>query len=122
MGLLLAFSGKLVDFAKYLRVKDTNAWVTQVATWVAGITTVWLASAADLADVLALAGVNAADSVLVLEDMSGFGKVFLGASISSLGSFFYDFKKAFDNTQTSATPSLVTGETNVVVEVEPPAA
>lgn len=97
----LALMVKLVDFAKFLRARDANAIVTQLAVWVAGVAVTLLLAASDFAaaveigDGLSLAKLNAASLALI------------GLTISSTGSVVYDFKKAADNTDSATVPSLV---------------
>ncbi len=100
--LLATFISKVVDFGKFVRAKDTNGVLTQLITWGAGVLGVCLFAQTDFATGVSLEGVSLATA--------GWGTlVFAGLMSTSLLSKVYDFQKSFDNTQTSATPSLVPG-------------
>jgi len=100
--LLATFISKVIDFLKFARAKDSNGVLTQLITWGAGVLGVWLFAQTDFATGVSLEGVSLATA--------GWGTlVFAGLMSTSLLSKVYDFQKSFDNTQTSATPSLVPG-------------
>lgn len=119
---LLALMGtlvwKLLDFAKYFRAKDWNGVFTQAAAWGAGVAVVFLGSATDFATV----HIND----MALGDLNYASKILLGMLATSLLSVGYDFKKAFDRSDSAQTPALLTGEYapvnvgQVVVSPAPP--
>lgn len=86
---------KAVDFVKFARAKDVNAVITQLVVWVAGIGVGFLARWSDFATGTALEHVNVSTVILA------------GLSIGSVASAAYDFKRARDNTDTAATPTLL---------------
>jgi hypothetical protein len=100
----LALVWKLVDWAKALRVRDWNAVLTQLAVWVAGVFVIWLLASTDFA-----AGVKIGS--MALSRLNFASLVLLGMSIGSSGSVAYDFKRAFDNTDSAAQPSLLPAST-----------
>lgn len=100
--LLATFISKFMDFLKFARARDTNGVLTQVIAWSAGVIGVFLFAETDFARGVSLGGV-------ALAEASGATKVFAGLMAISLLSKVYDFQKSFDNTQTSATPSIVPG-------------
>lgn len=102
LALLGTFISKFMDFLKFLRARDTNGITTQLITWVAGVVGVALFAHTDFAGGVKL-------GTVVLEDAGWATQVFAGLMATSLLSKVYDFQKSFDNTQTSATPSLVPG-------------
>ena len=105
----VAFAGaiglmwKIVDFAKHVRVRDWNASVTQAVTWGAGVLVIFVLANSDFAN-----GVPVGDQNLgALNDWS---LVLVGLTLSSLGSVAYDYKRAFDRSDSAKMPSLLTGE------------
>ena len=99
----LALVWKIVDFAKAVRVRDIDAIVSQLAVWVAGVIVTFLLAATDFAS-----GVTIGD--LSLDALNAASLILLGLSIGSTGSVAYDFKRAFDRSDSAAQPSLVTGK------------
>jgi len=97
---LTALGWKIIDLLKFLRAGDVNAAVTQVVTWAAGVGVVFLGSATDWAETFAVNGIT-------LESLNGASKVLVGASLLSLGSVGFDFKKALDGSDSARTPSLI---------------
>lgn len=98
----LALVWKLVDFAKACRVRDIDAIVSQLAVWVAGVIVIFLLAATDFASGVKIGSLN-------LDALNAASLVLLGLSIGSTGSVAYDFKRAFDGSDSAAQPSLVTG-------------
>lgn len=97
----IALAWKLVDFVKFVRARDTNGIVTQLAVWVAGVVVVFLLAATDFAD-----GIAIGDKAL--GSMNAASLLFIGLGfVGSSASVIYDFKRARDNTDTAATPMLV---------------
>lgn len=105
----LALVWKVVDFVKHVRVRDIDAVVAQASVWVAGVIVTFLLAATDFAS-----GVDIGDRSL--DGLNAWSLVLLGLSIGSTGSVAYDFKRAFDNSDSAAMPSLVSGQ----VPVTPP--
>lgn len=106
----LALVWKVVDFIKACRVRDVDAIVSQSAVWGAGVLVTFLLAATDFASGVTIGDLN-------LDALNAWSLVLLGLSIGSTGSVAYDFKRAFDNSDSAAQPSLVTGR----VPVTPPA-
>lgn len=100
---LSALAKKLVDFVRQLRGKDSSAIATQLLAWVSGIAVVFLAANVDFAGAIEFANMS-------IDDMGMFTQTMLGILVGSVGSVVKDGLKAVDNTQTEATPSLVTGD------------
>lgn len=96
---LVALAWKLVDTVKSARSKDWNAVITQLAVWAAGVAVVWVGAATTWASGVEIQGV-------LMSDFDWAEKVLFGASLLSIGSVGYDFKKAFDNTDTAKLPPL----------------
>lgn len=96
---LIALAWKFVDFLKFLRNRDWNASLTQICVWAAGVGVVFLGAAADDTKTIKV-------GTIALGAMNTPGKVLLGLCVLSVGSVVYDFKKAFDNTDSAAERSL----------------
>lgn len=96
----LALIVKLVDWIKYIKNKDTNGVVTQAAVWVAGVGVVFLLASTDFASGVEVGG-------LALDSLNAWSLVLLGLTVGSTGSFALDFKKSFDNTDSSSVPTLL---------------
>lgn len=99
--LMATLIGKILDLAKYIRVGNLNAVVTQIVGFVAGVVVVMLAAQTNYASEIVLGDLSLADANIATQ-------IFLGLLATSLFSALYDFKKAFDSTDTAATPSLTT--------------
>lgn len=102
IALLAAFAKKLVDFVRQLRGKDTNAVLTQLLAWLAGVAVVFIGSHVDVA-----AGVEIANQSL--DQLSLWSQIVLGVVVGSLGSVGKDALKAVDRFQTEASPKLTDG-------------
>lgn len=100
---------KLIDFLKFLRVRDLDALTAQLSTWVAGVVCLFLLGATDFANQVNIGDVN-------LSDLNGWSKVLVGLTLGSTASLIYDAKRAVDRSDSAAMPSLVSG----VVPVVPP--
>lgn len=100
VALLAAFAKKLVDFVRQLRGRDTNAILTQLLAWAAGVAVVFIGANVDVG-----AGVEIANQSL--DQLSLWSQVVLGVVVGSLGSVGKDALKALDRHQTEATPKLV---------------
>ena len=105
----IALIWKIVDFAKVARVRDWNAVLTQVVVWGAGVGVTFLLAGTDFADGINIGG-------RTLGGMNSSSVILLGLSMGSLGSVAVDYKKARDNNDSAAMPTLLTGE----VPVGPP--
>lgn len=93
----IALIWKIVDFVKYLRVRNVDALVTQAGVWLAGVGVTLLLAATDYAD-----GIVIGD--LPLGDLNLASLILLGLSIGSSASVLVDAKKAVDNTDSAAVP------------------
>jgi hypothetical protein len=104
----LAFAWKLVDWVKQIRVKDVNAVVTQASVWVAGVFVVFLLAQSDFSHAIRIAG------GIPLDRLNAWSLILVGLTVGSSASVGYDFRRSFDNTDSAAQPSLVTGEVPIV--------
>lgn len=97
---------KVIDFLKMLFNFETNksAIVTQLCAWVGGVGLVLIAAQATVTSALVLPGADQALGVLDFWSL-----VLLGLLISSLASGIVDVKQAFDNTDSSSKPALLSG-------------
>jgi hypothetical protein len=94
----VALIWKIVDLGKYTAARNTQAVVTQVLTWVAGVLVTLLLAATDFAS-----GINIGDRALA--DLNLASVVLLGLSMASSASVLVDAKKAVDNTDSAVVPS-----------------
>jgi len=92
---------KVMSTAKNVAGGAVVAAVTQLLTWVAGVLVVLVASNVDATEAYVLAG-----TAQTLGDLDAWGTIFLGVMAGSLASVIYDFKKAFDSTDSAAEPAL----------------
>lgn len=90
----------IIDFIKYVRVRDTNGVATSLAAWVAGVIVVLLVAQTDFAG-----GIEIADRAL--GDYNTWSLVFLGLTISTIAQFGVEIIKAADNSDSAAKPDLV---------------
>lgn len=96
---LAALVVKVVSVVKSLG-KDNNAVLTQVLTWGVGVAALLLAGHSHFGHDIAFSGINASS-------MNFADAVLAGMSLSSVGSFAYDVKKAVDNTDSASEPALL---------------
>lgn len=102
----------LTNFVKYVRNREWSAVVTLVAAWVVGVLAVWLVGATSWAETITVGGTETLNTLSFPE------KLLVGLVVTSIGSFGYDLKRSFDNTDSAATPPLVPGH---VAPAPPPA-
>lgn len=95
-------ASKVVEFLKYVRVKDVNAAVTLVSVWVAGVVVTVLGAHAAVLEGVVIPGTGVS-----LESLDGPSQVFLGMVLTSFVSFTYDLKKALDGSDSAKQPPLV---------------
>lgn len=89
-----------VNFVKYLRARDTNGYVTQLAVWLAGIGTTLLIRISDFANTFDVGGVNL--------DTANAGTVILaGLGLGSAAMLVNDAKQALDRSDSAAKPPLI---------------
>lgn len=98
MGLPLVW--KVVAFVTFVTNKQVNAIVTQVVTWVAGIGVMTLIAATDFAS-----GIGIGDQTL--DSVNGASLVLIGMTVASWSSVAYDFKRAFDVSDTARQPKML---------------
>lgn len=91
---------KVLDALKYLRAKDTNAFITQVVSWAVGTGVLALAAASTVAGGIEVGG-------KAITDLNFADTLLLGSSVASFASVGYDFRKAFDNTDGAKAPPLL---------------
>ncbi len=89
-----------VNFLKFLSGRDWNAAITQAVAWVAGIVAIVLVAHTDFGNSITIAG-------HYLDNLNIASQVFLGLMATSLLSTANEFKKAFDHTDSAATPPLI---------------
>ena len=95
---------KVIDFLRMLfnfRTEKSGV-VTQATAWIGGVVLVIIASHAAVTSALVLPG---SDESLKLMDFAS--QILLGLLISSLASGVVDIKKAIDNNDTAAKPSIL---------------
>lgn len=91
---------KVLDFVKALKNQDSNAIVTQLGVWIAGVGVIFLLGSTDFASGVEVAGYT-------LDSLNAWSLVFLGLTVGSTGSLIFDFKKSFDNTDSSRQEPLL---------------
>jgi hypothetical protein len=91
----------IINLVQYLRAKDTNGVVTTLAVWAAGVVVVLLVAETDFAD-----GINVTDTE-TLASLNTASLVFVGLTISAIGQFGVQIKKALDSNDSAAKPDLV---------------
>ena len=89
-----------VDLIKYVRAKDANGAITQLAVWLMGIGVVLLVRASDFAAQWDVGGVLLSDAKIGTCILAGFG---LGA----LAMLANDGIKAVDSSQSARKPPLL---------------
>lgn len=101
-----AFALKALDFVKFLINKDWNATITQAAAWLTGVLVLIVASAANIFEAVNIPGLN-----VPFGSLDAGSLIFIGLNLSSFFGVVYDFKKAFDNTDSARTPPLTGTDT-----------
>lgn len=96
---LAALVFALVNFLKALKAGDTNAWLTQLIVWIAGVVVLLLVAETDFAS-----GIVIGDLLLV--DLNFASLIFVGLTLGSTATFLNEAKKAVDNNDSAQTPSL----------------
>jgi len=101
MGLLII---KLIDFFRYLaaypRTRDLNGIVTQLVAWIAGVVVLLLVANTSWAPNIVIGG-------FALSKLGFWSLVFYGMATASGASLTNDLRKALDNHQSAAVPTLV---------------
>lgn len=98
----------LVDFAKYVRAKDHNGYLTQLFVWVAGILVMLLLRVSDFAAGVDVGGVSL--------QHAAWGTIILGGlGLGSTAMLTNDFKQALDRTDSAVKPPLISGPPAQVV-------
>ena len=90
----------IVNFLRYARGRDLDGVTTIGVVWLAGVVTTMLAAQSDFAGGLEYGGLS-------LATMNIWSQLLVGLSVASTGSVVVDFRKALDNTDSAAKPSLV---------------
>jgi hypothetical protein len=93
---------KVLDLLKFAKAGDINGTVTQIVSYALGIGAAFLFAQADIAETWSIPGIG-----VPLSTLDGWSLVLLGIIWASGGSALYDFKKAFDGTDSAQTPSLL---------------
>lgn len=95
----------IINFLKAVRAKDSNAALTQLTVWVAGVLVVFLVAQTDFAE-----GIPIGDQVL--SALNGWSQLFIGLTIASLATAGVEIKKALDNSDSARTHNLFTHDDN----------
>lgn len=99
----LAFAiNKAVSVVKSLFNQEWNTVVTQAVVWIVGFGGLMLAANADVTSAFALPGF-----VEPLGELDGASVALLAWILGSTGSFAYDLKKSFDNTDSAVETKLL---------------
>lgn len=98
---LAALVYTLINFFKYLTNADWKSAITIAVVWIAGILAVTIAAHTDFA-----ASITIIDDI-ALDKLNFWSLLFTGLIIGSLGSSFFDLKKALDGNDSAKTPPLV---------------
>jgi hypothetical protein len=100
---IIALIWKLVDFLKAVTNWDTNAITTQATVWVAAVAVMLLARETEPFRSVAILGGQTVGSMNVA------AIVLFALGLGSAGSVAFDYKKAFDGTDSAKTASLLPG-------------
>jgi hypothetical protein len=92
----------LLNAIKFLLNRQWNALLTLVLGWIAGVAAVWLFGATAWGPVVTIGEKS-------LDALSFADKMVVGLVVVSTGSALYDLKRAFDGTDSAATPPLTGG-------------
>lgn len=112
----LAFAiNKTVSVVKSALNKDVNAAVTQLVVWVIGFIVISLAAHAQLTENLVVPGLTVA-----LNNLDWQSLVLVAYILGGTGSFAFDFKKAFDSSDSAAEPSLLPPSQGAHTTTPPP--
>lgn len=91
---------KLIDFLRYIAGRNVNGVVTQLVVWVAGVVVILLFAQSDWANTINVGG-------LTLAQLNVASQIIAGLVLGSATSAGYDLKKAVDNGQSAAIPTLL---------------
>lgn len=91
---------KIVDFARYVRARDINGIVTQLAAWLAGVLVVLLVAQTDWADGVTIGAMS-------LGKLGFWSLVFYGLAAGSGASTVKDTLKAVNPNDTSTVPAMI---------------
>lgn len=95
-------AGKIIEALKYARAKDLNALFALISVMIAGVIVMLVAASAEVTETLVIPG-----TLVAIGSLDTLSVIFLGLVITSLTSTVYDFKKAFDNTDSAKQPPLL---------------
>lgn len=95
-------ANKLIELLKGIRVRDWNRVVTLLVLFVAGFGALSLAAHAAVTEHMIVPGTLTEIGFLDWPSLA-----LLGLMITATGSTLYDFRKAFDNTDSAAQPKLL---------------
>ena len=102
VALLAALIWKLSDMSKLVTNKDWNGLLTQLWVYVLGIVIFVIAGNAN-----AFEGLTVPGMVEPLGSLDILSLCLIGLCVASFGSVVFDFKKAFDGTDSAKTPPLI---------------
>jgi hypothetical protein len=96
-------ANKIIELLKDMRAGNWNGALTLLSLFVAGVAALTLAAHAMVTETMTIPGVEKQLGQLDFASL-----VLLGLMITSTGSTVYDFKKAFDQTDSARQPPLTT--------------
>lgn len=99
VALVATLALKFTDFLKCLSAKDYKAAITQALTWLGAFVIVVLVAHSSLANTVVIQGLH-------LDNSSWADQLLAGLLVGSFGSVLYDYKAAFDNSDSASTPEL----------------
>jgi hypothetical protein len=94
-------ANKIIELLKYLKSKNWNGAITLVSLFIAGVVALNIAAHAAVTEHTVIPGTGI--ELGLLDFMS---LLLLGLLITAGGSTIYDFKKAFDGSDTAKQPAL----------------
>lgn len=96
----LSFVKAIVDLVKYVRARNTNGYVTQLAVWLAGVFVIVVMSHSDFGKAIDVGGVTL--------DAASWGTLLLvGLGLGSSAMLANDVKQALDRSDSAVKPDLV---------------
>lgn len=97
LGAFALLSSQFVAFVKFLVDKDKNGIVTTLLVWLAGISVVMLFAKSNF--VIPIGDVN-------LGDLNFWSQIIAGLAVGGSASGIYNFRKAFDTSDSAKEPAL----------------
>lgn len=91
-----------LNLVKFARARDVNGVVSILAAWVIGVGVVFLLAGSDFA-----AGIELGDTGETLDTVNNFSLILVGVTFAAAAQALYDFKSAFDQSDSAKKPPLV---------------